>query len=184
MESGFLGYGRFLDGDSDSFRDVVSEYGNRLIYFIFNYIKNITAAEDLMEDVFVELIVRKKKFNTEPEFRAYIFKTARNKALNYIKKESKYSSVELDEETPDEKESLDKMVFDEERELILASCLDDLRPEYRDALYLVYFENLSYEQTAKILKKNKKQVDNLVYRAKLAMRNELESRGIHGVADL
>ena len=41
------------------------------------------------------------------------------------------------------------------------------------AVHLVYFEELSYEDAAKVLGKSKKQIDNLLYRAKTALRNAL-----------
>ena len=45
------------------------------------------------------------------------------------------------------------------------------------ALYLVYFEELSYADTAKVMKKTTKQVDNLLYRGKAALRNLLGKDG-------
>ena len=46
-----------------------------------------------------------------------------------------------------------------------------------EAVYLVYFENLTYEQAARVLKKNKKQVDNLIYRAKNKLYEILGNEG-------
>ena len=43
----------------------------------------------------------------------------------------------------------------------------------RLAVHLVYFEELSYEEAARVMKKNKKQIDNLLYRAKSLLRSEL-----------
>ena len=48
----------------------------------------------------------------------------------------------------------------------------------RAAVHLVYFEELSYKETAGILKKSAKQVDNLLCRAKAAMQKELEKEDI------
>ena len=43
----------------------------------------------------------------------------------------------------------------------------------RLAVHLVYFEELSYEEAARVMKKSKKQIDNLLYRAKSFLRSEL-----------
>ena len=48
-----------------------------------------------------------------------------------------------------------------------------LTDDMRAAVHLVYFEQLSYEDAAKVMKKNKKQVDNLLYRAKSTLRTIL-----------
>ena len=44
-------------------------------------------------------------------------------------------------------------------------------------LYLVYFENFSNEQAAKVMKKSKRQVENLIYRAKQSLKTELDKEG-------
>ena len=44
-------------------------------------------------------------------------------------------------------------------------AIEKLSEDYRAAVYLIFFEELSYEQAAKVLGKSKKQIDNLIYRA-------------------
>lgn len=184
MANGFLGYNRFLEGEINAFGDTVSEYADRLLYYICTYTKNPTAAEDLMEDVFAELIVRKKSFDTEKAFRAYLYKTARNKALNYIKKNARYTDWDDtgQQQEPDE-QLLDEQLISRERKELLHACMAELKDEYREAVYLVYFEQLSYEQAAKVMKKSKKQIDNLLVRAKAALKTRLEREGITNLAD-
>lgn len=40
----------------------------------------------------------------------------------------------------------------------------------RVVIHLIYFEGMSYDETARVMKKNRKQVDNLLYRAKKELR--------------
>ena len=51
--------------------------------------------------------------------------------------------------------------------------MEQLPEEMATAVHLVYFEDMSYEDAAKVMKKTKKQVDNLLYRAKGALRATL-----------
>ena len=53
----------------------------------------------------------------------------------------------------------------------------ELKPEYFQVLYLVYFEDFSNKEIATIMKKNKRQIENLIYRAKNALKSELEKEG-------
>ncbi|MEG2054593.1 MAG: sigma factor-like helix-turn-helix DNA-binding protein, partial [Oscillospiraceae bacterium] len=53
-----------------------------------------------------------------------------------------------------------------------------LPPDYKEVLYLLYFENLSYKEAAEIMKKTEKQIANLVCRGKLALRPILEKEGM------
>ena len=52
-----------------------------------------------------------------------------------------------------------------------------LNMEYRQVLYLVFFEDFQNAQVASVLGKSKKQVENLVYRAKLSLKTEMEKEG-------
>ena len=70
------------------------------------------------------------------------------------------------------------MFLKSEQARILNSALLKLPPDMRAAVHLIYFEGLSYKETAEILKKSAKQVDNLLCRAKSAMRKELEKEDI------
>ena len=65
MDQGAASYRHFIDGDRDAFGEVIDLYRESLIFFIHRYVNDIDTAEDLAEDVFVELIVhpeRRKKF--------------------------------------------------------------------------------------------------------------------------
>ena len=57
------------------------------------------------------------------------------------------------------------------------TALHRLKLEYRQVLYLTYFEDLSISETAFILKKSIKQINNLLFNAKAALRSELERSG-------
>ena len=60
-------------------------------------------------------------------------------------------------------------------------CMDELNPDYREALYLTYFEGMSYLQAAEVMGKSVKQITNIVYRGKERLRGLLEREGITNV---
>ena len=65
-----------------------------------------------------------------------------------------------------------------ERDRILHACMGDMNPDYREALYLTYFEGMSYAQAAEVMGKSVKQITNLVYRGKESLRKLLEREGV------
>ena len=65
-----------------------------------------------------------------------------------------------------------------ERRETLRLCMERLHDDYREALYLTYFEDLSYAEAAEVMGKNVKQVTNLIYRGKERLRGLLEKEGI------
>ena len=61
-----------------------------------------------------------------------------------------------------------------ERERQLYAALEQLKAEYREALYLVYWEDMSYQSAAAVMGKNVQQVTNLVHRGKKNLTGILE----------
>ena len=59
----------------------------------------------------------------------------------------------------------------------LYAALRRLRPEYREALYLVYLEDLSYRNAAAVMGKSESQITNLVHRGKRSLKRILEQEG-------
>lgn len=57
------------------------------------------------------------------------------------------------------------------------AALGKLKKEYRETLFLVYFEELSYRQAAQVLGRTEQQVTNLVYRGKQQLKQLLEQEG-------
>ena len=172
MDQGAASYRHFIDGDRDAFGEVIDLYRESLIFFIHRYVNDIDTAEDLAEDVFVELIVQKSSLKT------YVFAIARNKAIDWIRRHSRLRPVPIETaEAHADLVSLEEKILDNEEKRQLAEAMDLLKAEYRVALHLVYFEGLSYEETGKIMKKGRKQVENYVYRGKRALREILEERG-------
>ena len=55
--------------------------------------------------------------------------------------------------------------------------MENLNEDYRQVLYLSYFEDFNNGQIAKIMKKSTRQVENLLYRSKQALKKELEREG-------
>ena len=56
--------------------------------------------------------------------------------------------------------------------------MSEMNPDYREALYLTYFEDMSYAQAAEVTGKTVKQITNMVYRGKESLRRLLEREGI------
>lgn len=175
MDNGESAYRRFLDGDENAFSQVMEIYKNNLIFFINRYVHNLSVAEEISEDVFVELLIHKRRYNFKTSLKTYIFTIARNKTVSYLRKASRKKEYSYEFiETESDGTSLEDEFIKKDQMRILHSALDRLNEDYRTALHLIYFEDMSYEQAAAVMKKNKKQIENLVYRGKIALRKEFE----------
>lgn len=178
MFNGTECYQRFLDGDESAFDALMDAYHDGLILFINKLVGNYAVAEELAADSFVEILVHKKRFLGKSDFCTYLYSIGRHKAIDYIRKDSKKKTVAPEDvpETEDETRVEDSFI-EEESKRALHHAISQLDADYRAAVYLVFFEELSYENAAKVLGKSKKQIDNLVYRAKGALKKILTEGG-------
>ncbi len=178
MDNGASSYLRFLQGDKDAIVEIVSEYNDGLVLFLNSFIGNICLAEEMAEDVFCDLLIEKPKFNGKSSFKTWLYAIARYKALHFLKKRAKAPEVPIDElySLSDEVDIV-KNHLKNEQKIQLHTALKRISPEYSQVLYLIFFEEFSNSETANILKKSNRQIENLLYRAKKALRSELEKEG-------
>ena len=172
-------YRRYLDGEQKAADLLVEKYGDALTLYINSYLKDINEAEDLMIEAFSQIFAKERPITGEGAFKAYLYKTARNLALRHRKKHrlSFLRFDELDFE-PQSGVPADTEPSRSERSRQLYDALEKLKAEYREALYLVYFEDMSYAQAAEVTGKTVKQITNMVYRGKESLRRLLEREGI------
>ncbi|MEG1878589.1 MAG: RNA polymerase sigma factor [Pseudoflavonifractor sp.] len=170
---------RFLSGEEDALRTLMDRYGNRLTLYISGIICDLHDAEDLMLEAFSRIIFKRPKL-VEHGFKPYLFKIGRNLALRYLGRNRLHRHFGLEDmgQEAEATELVETIVQSGEQSRILRDCMCKLPPDYREVLYLLYFEDLSYAQAAQIMKKNEKQITNLAYRGKQAMRPILEREGI------
>jgi RNA polymerase sigma-70 factor (ECF subfamily) len=131
------------------------------------------------EDTFVRIVTKKPRYVEKYSFKTWLYTIGRNTAMNYIKHESKISDTraeDLDSLSKDE-ETLEQSYLREEQKIVVHQALSKINSGYGEILYLKFFENLTNEQIAKVTKKNKRQVENLIYQAKKSLRTELEKEG-------
>lgn len=178
MENGVSSYRRFLAGDENGFVEIVRDYKDGLILYLNGFVGDLSAAEELAEDTFVKLGVKKPRFSENSSFKTWLYAIGRNTAIDYLRKQSKRKTVSADEcaELADEEE-LENSYIREERKIIVHKALKNLKTEYRQVLWLVYFEGFSAKEAAKIMKKNVHAIENLTYRAKKSLRSELIKEG-------
>lgn len=172
MDNGASSYRRFLNGDESAFDDVMKELFDNLVFFVDRYVHDIHAAEDIAIDAFSDLVVNKHRYNFKVTLKTYLFMLGRSRALNYIKHRKVINFVELTEadNISAEQETLEEIILEDERKRIVNNALNSLPDDMRVVVHLIYFEDLTYDEAAKVMKKNRKQVDNLLYRAKKELR--------------
>lgn len=177
-EKGALNYACFINGDNDAMSELIRDFKDGLSLYINSMVRNICEAEELMEETFVELIVKKPKYSGKSSFKTWLYAIGRNITYDYLKKKGKNYSLPIDElyDISDE-ENLEKSYIQQEQNIALYRALENVNPDYSQALHLVYIEEMSVAEAAEIMHKSRKQMENLICRGKKAMKAQLEKEG-------
>jgi RNA polymerase sigma-70 factor (ECF subfamily) len=85
--------------------------------------------------------------------------------------------IEIPEDLPMDS-TLEDELLSAERKQVIRQALDQLKPDLREAVHLVYFEQLSCQEAGRVMKRTTKQVYNLLYRAKETLRSILAEENI------
>ena len=170
-------YRTYLAGDMSAGDTLMLRYGDALTKYLSSLLHDMNDAEDLMLDCFTVILVDKPRI-ADGHFRAYLFRVARNMAARQWKQKFRRQEFTLDEELPDEDHFPEKMMISEERRNILRHCLNRIAPQYREALWLFYEMDMSYAQSAEVLKCSTKKIEDLLRNGKKRLRLELEKEGI------
>ena len=196
QDDGITLYRRFLAGDQGALEELIALYQRGLLRFILTYVRDLSLAEDVLTDVFLTLYYKRSfKERDDASLKTYIYKIARNKALNLLKQRARRKEISLEtllekgDGVLNENLSETAVLYDEgyspqevlergERAQALREALRRLKPEYRETLTLRYFEDMSPETIAKITKRKPKQIYNLLSRGKAALKEELSSGGV------
>ena len=174
-------YSQYLSGDQSAGDQLMLRCGDALTAYLDAFLHNAQDADDLMLDCCTVILVNKPAIENG-HFRAYLFKMARNKANHLWKirfRRQEFTLNEnLSETIPAREASPEDSFWQNERSAILQKCLNRIAPQYREALWLFYYMDLSYEQAASVIDCTKKKIDNLLKNGKNRLRLELEKEGI------
>lgn len=179
MDNSADSYRRFLEGDESGLTEIVRECKDGLILYINTFVHDIHTAEELAEDTFVKLFVKRPRDKGGSSFRTWLYTIGRNTALDYLRKRSSKPSVPIDElpEYADDEALIEEAYIKEERRIAVHKAVGKLKAEYAQVLWLVYFEGFSVKEAARIMRKSPHAAETLVYRARNALKEQLEKEG-------
>lgn len=176
ITSGEEFYQRYLSGDEDAFTDLVALYEHELFFFLNGIVRDSHEAKHIMIDAFANLAISGGGFMGRSSIKTYLFTIAKNLAIKYLKMRNKEQHItfeEIQEAIPDDKDSPDKIYERMENHRKLHDAMMELKEDYRVVLVLLYFEDMSYIEAGQVMNKNVKQIGDLAYRAKAALKKRL-----------
>lgn len=163
---------RVLENDDEkAFEELVLRYRKSAVKFAVRYSGDYYIAEDLVQDTFAIIYVKRNSFNGDYRFKSYLFKILRNLCIDYLRKKSKITEQEFYENITSEKNSPEMIAINKESHIWIHKKFSFLNEQYQTALYLLEFEEMSYKQIAKIMGLNLGQLKMLIYRARKKLKS-------------
>ena len=148
---------RFQEGDINAYNELVKRYKDRLLNFVLRYFNNVEQAEDVVQVTLIKLYTHASYYKNVAKFSTWIFTIAKNNALTELRKNKRKKTDSLwtdDGQVIDinsNEESLDSKVQNEIAIDQLNKFLDEIPENFRMAVVLRDFQELSYEEISKIL---------------------------------
>lgn len=172
-------------GDKASFRILVETYQQMVVNTCLGIVHNQSDAEDLAQDVFLEIFRKAASFRGEAKLSTWLYRIATNRSLNFIrnnKRKKFFHSIEEaftggrnrnHEITENSGDQPDHSITHEQRAGILHRAIDQLPEKQRVAFTLNKYEELPYQQIAEIMEVSLSSVESLIHRAKKNLQEQL-----------
>ena len=143
---------RIAAGDRRAFEELYAVYANRVFRFMIRMVRDEARAEELVNDVLVEVWKSAGRFEGRSKPSTWIFGIAHHKGLNALRGK-KVQCTELDEARPiaDPKEGADVAVDRGTLRARVQSVLGALSPDHRAVIELTFFHGLSYPEIAEAI---------------------------------
>ena len=171
-------------GDERAFEELVRRHERRLLRFALNVLHNREDAEEAIQEVFLKVFRNLSRFQENAKFSSWLFRIALNECLIKLRSRGKAQRVSLDGdlhaggdnkpmEIADWGPNPEERYTAEELRAILGKCLQSLSPSILAVFQLRDVEQLSTEETARILEISIPAVKTRLFRARLQLRDKL-----------
>lgn len=157
-----------LAGDKEQYAIIVKAYQTHVTNLCYHLAGDKLDAEEIVQQVFVELYTSLPRFRHESKLSTYIYRITVHvvaTALQHEKKHLPYDKTIVDEGV-DTQLSREEQMEQEEQYRQLHVAIGQLKTEQRTALVLSVFKGLSYVEIAEVMQVSLSKVESLIFRAK------------------
>jgi RNA polymerase sigma-70 factor (ECF subfamily) len=163
-----------IQGDQDSFAELVHRYKKLIYYTVYYYIKDREEVNDVAQEVFVKIYKSLNRYNSEYNFSTWSVAIAKNLCVDIIRKKKlkvtnidEYESLTRDDDTPE------RQYLSKERAAQVHKAIENLPEKYRTLIILYHQHGLSYKEMAERLNKPLSIIKNRLHRARVTLRESM-----------
>lgn len=180
---------RLIEGlqqnDKEAFRWLVKNYQKMVVKTCLGITHNMTDAEDIAQDVFLEVYRSAKDFRGEAKISTWLYRIAVNRSLNWMraaKRRRFFDSIDAaftggknqnSEISDHSSDQPDIKMGEQQRAELLHQAIDRLPEKQRVAFTLNKYDDLSYAEIAEVMELSLSSVESLIHRAKKNLQQQL-----------
>lgn len=171
-------------GDRRAFRELVDTYQQKVISTCYSFVKNQHDAEDIAQEVFVEVFRSIGTFKEESELSTWMYRISINKSLDFLRMMKRKKRIQnllpiFNPQTskeisiPDKSRNIQEKLEQDEMHRVLHQAINQLPSNQKIALTLNKFENLTSREIAGIMELSVSSVESILHRSKINLKEIL-----------
>ena len=172
----------FQGGDENAYIVLVNRYKDKLINFIFHYLKDSESAEDVVQETMIKLYQKKHYYKEIAKFSTWLYTIAKNLANTELRKRknrkttllSQFSKDDKTYEIPSEDLEIGQEVQTDVVNEIIMDAVNQLSEKFKTVIILRDIQEISYEEISEIIGVPIGTVKSRINRARLQLQVELK----------
>ncbi len=171
---------RTLAGDQQAFGELVQRYERDVFNLAYRMLNERGEAEDAAQEAFLRAYAHLERYDPTRPFKTWVLSIASNHCIDRIRRR-RLTWLSLEEPLPphpaltSDIPGPEEAALTNERNLLVQELLDALSPDYRVAVVLRYWYDLSYSEIADMLNTTESAIKSRLFRARQALADQLES---------
>ena len=163
---------------------LVESYQNKIIKTANNFVDNMEDAEDLSQEVFMEVLRSIGRYRKKSALSTWIYRITVNRSLDHLRRQKRRNIVQrlesfmrISNDGGDrytvEPATMDKQYEESEKRKILDKAVNSLPENQRIAFVLSKYDDLSYKEIADVMNLSLPSVESLIFRARMNLQKKL-----------
>ncbi len=148
--------------------EVVIAYSDMVYRIALSYTRNKEDAEDAYSETFLRLFKKERTFESEEHRKAWLIRVTINCAKQILMDRPDYNELN------DEIEAAPDKGVSREEGIDLSAAIEKLKPDYKAAIEMYYYEGMSVSQIAEIMDKPQNTVKSYLMRARETLKGFLQ----------
>lgn len=174
---------RTLAGDQQAFGELVQRYERDVFNLAYRMLNNRGEAEDAAQEAFLRAYAHLDRYDMSRPFKTWVLSITSNHCIDRLRRR-RLTWLSLEEPLPphpaltSDIPGPEEATLTNERDILVQGLLEDLSPDYRLAVVLRYWYDLSYAEIAAMLDTTESAIKSRLFRARQALAKQLESQPI------